>query len=928
MRPGKILLRAGNHTGGGGGGGGGSPPAGAIIGQNISNTWSWRGTDYYVDRSAGRNQARYIPAAFSGPITDLPEANISPSTRWATSLPNAGAYLIQEWVDNLELNQQFDVSWNGPITNMYFDSLVTVINAPNYSTKTARVQSNRTLSDNPHSIFYTFSGTISNDLNLRIKKVGDNFADVFNAKPKTDFLPVVSSGGFTRFVNWIYSVERNGLRSSGDATGPTWANRNKPDGGDWVFGDGVPIENALAWCNATNTNPHINIPWNAPNDWIDGVAGLMLSGLNPGLKAAYALSNEPWLGSYQVRYQAQTEGSLADYAQAGYGKTAQFTGSISGTTLTVTSVALGVVTPGQYLAGAGLAAGLGIGGQQRVAGQLTGTPGGVGTYQVDVSQTVASTTIKQYDFNAAIGRWGERFKQVMARIDAVYAGNLSKRVRLLEAQNAQPGMYSTLLAFNDGTPSGTVLSYTDALASAPYFTHDATYTVDTVLTAGASLDAFFAALPSMMDTALDNAVMVKDIATANGLGYQTYEAGQHFNFKSLSTLQLVERDPRMRDAYLIYIQKYERKIGRTSPMTMYGYTMGIGADGTNPGEGFGLIEYAGQTTGTATPKWLGVKQYVANTHRYPTNVVGSLAVDIGVGKANGSSCGTLTEFVPGAVASIVAASGGVNPAAFAAGDTNLGPTLAVTVADITLLPSSPLDFTVTLRQTDSRFIPVSGVDHIDTVVNISAVAVPRANFESGLPSGWVSNLDGLARTGYTQTNMAASAPSHDLLLTNTNGLGNKNLSFLWNTDIDVTKPLLNTHQMKLSALSQGSQGMTFGTPGTGTGAVLLIGRTSSVLFFGVVTGGSYAPAAGDVAITFSTNKHTRWYRDLSNGHLVVQTASSTAPDPPLETDYVTRLNIPWPAGVPTTGKAGMWVSYDGAPTAGDHADFAYYNSSP
>ena len=65
---------------------------------------------------------------------------------------------------------------------------------------------------------------------------------------------------------------------------------------------------------------------------------------------------------------------------------ARFTGSISGTTLTVTSVANGVIALSDILTGTGVTAGTAI------TGFGTGT-GGNGTYTVTASQTVASTTI-------------------------------------------------------------------------------------------------------------------------------------------------------------------------------------------------------------------------------------------------------------------------------------------------------------------------------------------------------------------------------------------------------------------------------------------------------------------------------------------------------------------------------------------------------
>lgn len=68
-----------------------------------------------------------------------------------------------------------------------------------------------------------------------------------------------------------------------------------------------------------------------------------------------------------------------------------FTGSISGTTLTVSAVTSGGVSAhGQYPIGAGIAPGT------TIIAQLSGAPGGVGTYEVNIPQTVSSETITEY----------------------------------------------------------------------------------------------------------------------------------------------------------------------------------------------------------------------------------------------------------------------------------------------------------------------------------------------------------------------------------------------------------------------------------------------------------------------------------------------------------------------------------------------------
>lgn len=72
---------------------------------------------------------------------------------------------------------------------------------------------------------------------------------------------------------------------------------------------------------------------------------------------------------------------------------ASFDGSISGNILTVTGINSGAVAQGQTLSGTGITAGT------RITASLTGAGGNVnevGTYRVNIPQTVASTTITAY----------------------------------------------------------------------------------------------------------------------------------------------------------------------------------------------------------------------------------------------------------------------------------------------------------------------------------------------------------------------------------------------------------------------------------------------------------------------------------------------------------------------------------------------------
>jgi hypothetical protein len=69
------------------------------------------------------------------------------------------------------------------------------------------------------------------------------------------------------------------------------------------------------------------------------------------------------------------------------GTAASVTASITGTIMSVTAVGAGVLQIGAPITGTGVVAGT------TIVSQLTGAAGGIGTYNVSIPQTVASTTI-------------------------------------------------------------------------------------------------------------------------------------------------------------------------------------------------------------------------------------------------------------------------------------------------------------------------------------------------------------------------------------------------------------------------------------------------------------------------------------------------------------------------------------------------------
>ena len=122
-----------------------------------------------------------------------------------------------------------------------------------------------------------------------------------------------------------------------------------------------------------------------------------------------------------------------------------FTGSISSTTLTVSAIPKGNIALGQFVTGSGVTAGT------QVVKFLTGA-GGIGTYQVNISQTVGSETLTTY-------------YQRPLRINSAYvlASNLSYVVDVLNVEQYELIGFKTLngpwprgLYYQPSTPVGNV----------------------------------------------------------------------------------------------------------------------------------------------------------------------------------------------------------------------------------------------------------------------------------------------------------------------------------------------------------------------------------------------------------------------------------------------------------------------------------------
>lgn len=141
---------------------------------------------------------------------------------------------------------------------------------------------------------------------------------------------------------------------------------------------------AVAWADV-----HTVVVAFGTNDYSAGEAALGTTSDATGATFRGAMNNvvDKLLGAWphlQIVFQTPLYRDRID----GGPNAASGTGSISGTTLTVTAKTVGAFTPGQTLF-----ARVGMTKRTTIVSQLSGTTGGVGTYQLDRSQTVASTAI-------------------------------------------------------------------------------------------------------------------------------------------------------------------------------------------------------------------------------------------------------------------------------------------------------------------------------------------------------------------------------------------------------------------------------------------------------------------------------------------------------------------------------------------------------
>lgn len=191
--------------------------------------------------------------------------------------------------------------------------------------------------------------------------------------------------------------------------------------------------------------------------------------------------------------------------------------------------------------------------------------------------------------NGSGERYAEKTRQVMAIWSTVFAGQMSRTVRVFSWQHVNPYWSNLLLKYQNAYQS------VDALATAPYPGWD--------ITSSMTEDQIMTALPSKVTDQVNFGVQQKTIAQNLGLRYVTYEGGQSVVLPNDLTLEAqVQKDPRMGTIYQQFLTAWQSQIGDT--LTLFALTGPISQYGS-----WGMSEYDGQPL-TQTPKMQAVKAFM------------------------------------------------------------------------------------------------------------------------------------------------------------------------------------------------------------------------------------------------------------------------------------------------------------------------------
>jgi hypothetical protein len=665
---------------------------GLKMGANLSDLSYWRNNVIYSDLSHGTFD--------SGRILSYPsnaDATTLDANGWATA-PNAGDTALVFQMQPPETATQVVVTWTGTATAVA-SNLSCTLASSNLATGTA-----------------TFNVGVqqptSGGWQIRITPQAGQTIKITSAKPVGDsstYAPsfVTQMGAFINggtlrplvmlqlsngsITNYGITTRWNGGTKAAPVRTPTLANRATV-GGNWIYNsngrqsDSIAFESLVDMANTfSGGNLWHNIPWNADDALIDFYADYAAAHLTGNYYPEVA--NEVWNGGFNVYAQAVREARNAMLPPVG-GGSVTFTGSISGTVMTVT-------------AGTGLTNGMLIGGNvidgTTISSLGTGT-GGTGTYNVNLSQTVASQTLMGNPGGAG-ERYAQRVAEVMSRVKArfVAAGKTNYK-RVFAWQNGDTGgAASSLMNY---VPAGFLATknYVDVYALAPYFGN------------GSPSDPFYVDVATVTDvpTLLEAATNDVDAGLSRAAGTQStvaaltndlgnpittafYEWGEGFGGGGMSqaTFTSLVRDNGMYKLYLYALDQAQARLGNI----VINHFEAAGGDGSGSHPGWGAIEatvYPIDNVSPAQPRARALRDWNIGKRKLQP-LKGTLSA--AAGATVGTQLGTLQRRTMGSTATLSnAAVSFVDPTARI---------LTVQVANAAAFTSTG-PFAVTATESDAR----------------------------------------------------------------------------------------------------------------------------------------------------------------------------------------------------------------------------------
>lgn len=112
------------------------------------------------------------------------------------------------------------------------------------------------------------------------------------------YISKISPFNVLRFMPWMQTVYQQDV---------DWATRSRPRTAHYTDRKGVPIETMIELANQTHSAPWFNIPHKANNSYIYNFANLVKAKLKPKQKVYIELSNEVWNGLYSATHYANQE---------------------------------------------------------------------------------------------------------------------------------------------------------------------------------------------------------------------------------------------------------------------------------------------------------------------------------------------------------------------------------------------------------------------------------------------------------------------------------------------------------------------------------------------------------------------------------------------------------------------------------------------